>query len=173
MAFCLEYTVPYRFLRSAVERAQAVTLGVLVYAGLARAMMISNEYSCLGSAVYLGWILTLFLLRKPYEKNERYMGHCQELLDALSVGCVLQFEDNTTIANSMAFDLLKVKRGNLTGLHMQLERQQAPAESAKPENWTPFLSTNLAPSSTSLLDKNTREDTLSLEYTSKAVIQKA
>ena len=170
MAFGLEYSSPCPFLRRTTEKGQAVTLGIILYAGLTRTARIANDCSCLGYVAYAVWILALLIFKEHHSNSLRSLAHCQELLDTLNVGFVLQCEGEDIIANKKAFDLLKLERGDVAGLKKLLEQQQSPTGRAKPQNWMTLDTTGTPKTEGTVLQESLPDGSLRVEYLSKTLI---
>jgi hypothetical protein len=166
MAFGLEYTSPCPLLRKTAERGQAMTLGIVIYAGLTRTSIVSNESSCLGYLAYLALILALLIFKDEHVNDQESLSHCQELLDALNVGFVMECEDDSIIANKAAFDLLHLERGDVLGLQKLLSKQQAAPSLAMQRKWTSLNSKRDSKAATQNLHQNLPDGSLRVEYTS-------
>jgi hypothetical protein len=137
MAFGLEVISPCPDLQGRMEKGQAVTLGVLLYAGLARASTNTQDYSCLAYACYMVLVLILVFLKERHWLALRSLACCQQLLDSLKVGFVMRYCDGTMITNKLVFDLLHIPRGDVVSLNKVLDQQTLPApETTEPCNWT-------------------------------------
>jgi hypothetical protein len=167
MAFGLEYTASCPFLRGTAERGQAMTLGVVLYAGLTRTSMTGHDSSCLGYIAYLSLILALLILKDDHSDRSQSLAHCQELLDSLNVGLVLQGEDDVMIANQQAFDLLKLKRGDVAGLKTKLAVQPNSQTPTKPSEWTNLETARGCAGSRADLQQSLPDGGLHVEYSSE------
>jgi hypothetical protein len=167
MALGLESMLACPILKGKVQKAQAVSLGVGIYVGIAKVYMTTHDYSTLGYISYLIWVILIALHNDHQYRNQRSLVHCQELLDVLNVGLIQQCEDGTIKANKAAFDLLKLKRGDLASLQNLLDQHSWLAWAAQPGHWTsPPWQPIPKPSSRSL-PKTSADGSQCMEYTSK------
>jgi hypothetical protein len=173
MGFGLELILHRPFAYGHIGSIRTMTLSMLLYACVARVVTPANECSYLGYAAYVFCILITSRSRRDQGQdqdqdqdqgttNERVSALCQELLNVIHIGLVLLNEDGIVMTNNMAFELLRLPRGDL-GTLQKICVEQAAALSAKPKSWIRLDSAFLSKPSSALQPKSLLDDSGQLE----------